>query len=114
MPVVLALGGCETGGYYGGGVAYGGGYPYDGYYDGYYGPIDTGYWGNDGYFYYRSHPNEQHFHRGDHEHFSRQAGNGGNWQQMHGSFQPSHGAHMPNFPHGDQKGGHHGGDRPRH
>jgi hypothetical protein len=29
------------------------GIDYDGYYDGYYGPFDSGYWGPSGYFYYR-------------------------------------------------------------
>jgi hypothetical protein len=28
-----------------------GGGPYDGFYDGYYGPFNDGYWGGDGFFY---------------------------------------------------------------
>jgi hypothetical protein len=118
IPAALALSGCETGGYYGGGIAYGTAYPYEGYYDGYYGPVYDGYWGNDGYFYYRGNGQDNHYHRGDHAHFNHQAGNGGNWQHVQGAMQPSHGMHAPNFPHTAQAGGHSGGhdrgDHPEH
>jgi hypothetical protein len=48
-------------------------YPYNGWYDGYYGPIYDGYWGRDGFFYYRSAPDARAFRRGDRNHFRRDA-----------------------------------------
>lgn len=106
-PLVLGLGGCVTDGYGSVGYGYGSPYAYDGYYDGFYGPIYDGYWGNDGAFYYRSNANEHRFHRGDNAHFGHQAGGNGNWQHMQGNFTPGHGMHMPSFPRGG--GGGHGG-----
>jgi hypothetical protein len=107
-----ALSGCVTDGYGGGGIAYGDPYAYDGYYDGFYGSVYDGYWGNDGYFYYRGNANDHRFRRGDRAHFGRQAGAGTGWRPMHGNFQPSHGMHMPSFPHNGGGGGgghgHHG------
>lgn len=103
----VPLAGCADG-YYGGGMAYGPGpYAYDGYYDGAYGPIYDGYWGDDGYFYYRNGPDAHGFHRGDRSHFARQvdpsAPGFNRFQPMHGSFAPSGGMHMPHFGGG---GGH--------
>ena len=52
----LAVAACDDGSMrpYGGGyysnAPYAGGWAYDGWYDGYYGPIYDGYWGNDGNF----------------------------------------------------------------
>ena len=100
------LAGCAEGYGYGGGVAYGAGpYTYDGYYDGAYGPVYDGYWGDDDYFYYRSGPNDTHFHRGDHNHFAHDAPAGGgpgrgNFQQMHGQFNPGAGMRAPHFGRG--------------
>ena len=56
----------------------------DGYYDGFYGPFDDGYWGNDGFFWYtdRSHA----WHRDDGGHFHHDAGRG--WNHVHGSGAP--------------------------
>jgi hypothetical protein len=92
-----------------GGVEYGPGpYAYDGYYDGYYGPIYDGYWGGDGAFYYRHGAGDRGFVRGDNAHFRHDAPQGGqNFQQMHGSFTPGRGMHMPHFNNGG--GGHPGG-----
>lgn len=103
----VPLAGCADG-VYGGGPAYGPGpYSYDGYYDGAYGPIYDGYWGDDDYFYYRSGPDAHGFRRGDRAHFAHAApGGGGNFQPMHGSFAPGSGMHMPHFG-----GGHGGGNR---
>ncbi len=117
LALAFSLSGCVTDGYGGASIGYGEPYAYDGYYDGYYGSIYDGYWGNDGYFYYRGSGNDHRFHRGDHNHFGRQPGQTGNWQQMHGNTQPGRGMHMPSFPHngggghggGGHGGGHHGG-----
>ncbi len=46
----------------------------DGYYDGFYGPIDTGYWGDDGAFMYRG--SDQQFHRDDSGHFRKDTAQG--------------------------------------
>ena len=47
------------------------GYPYDGYYDGFYGPYLSGYWGADGFFYYGD--GHGRYHRDDGHHFSHEA-----------------------------------------
>ncbi|HEX7710323.1 MAG TPA: hypothetical protein VF418_05250 [Sphingomonadaceae bacterium] len=60
-------------GYYGDRYGYDDGYygsPYDVWYDGYYGPIEDGYWGGDGYFWYSS---GRDWRRGDGNHFRRGA-----------------------------------------
>jgi hypothetical protein len=91
----LALGACATG--YGE-VYAGGPYGYDGYYDDFYGPIYDGYWGSDGFFYYRSGHGDRHFRRGDTSHFVRgNAQPGGHFHEMHGSFTPDRGMRMPHF-----------------
>jgi hypothetical protein len=83
-------------------------YAYDGWYDGYYGPIYDGYWGDDGYFYYRHHEGEGAFVRGDRNHFAHEAPQGPhNFQPMHGMTMPHQGVRAPHFP----SGGHRGGDR---
>ena len=65
----IAAGGCATTGY-----GYGGGpYAFDGYYDDFYGPVYDGYWGDDGFFYYRGHAEDRRFVRGDAAHFSHTA-----------------------------------------
>ena len=48
-------------------VGFRGGAVYDGYYDGYYGAFDDGYWGNDGYFWYRG--RDRAWHRDEGRHF---------------------------------------------
>ena len=78
-------------GYGGGDVAVG----YDGYYDGFYGPFNDGYWGRDGGFYYRDgegHP----YHRDTGGHFRHEAGAG---------FNPVHG-HGPTGGHAAEGGDH--------
>ena len=71
------LAGCASGGYYGpDSVAVG----YDGYYDGYYGPIYDGYWRGDRFWYRDAagHP----FRRDENRLFSRRAATG--FQHIHG------------------------------
>lgn len=46
----------------------------DGYYDGFYGTVDTGYWGDDGAFMYRG--SDRQFHRDDSGHFRKDQANG--------------------------------------
>lgn len=98
----LPLGGCVTDtygdtGYYSAGVAWNP-YPYDVWYDDYYGPIYDGYWGGDGYFYYRTGANDRDWHRGSGNHFRHDSG-GNNYHRYQGStHQPSAGAHMPYYP----------------
>ncbi len=88
-------------------VGYGGGpYAYDGYYDGYYGPVYDGYWGDDDYFYYRHGAGDHAYVRGDRGHFAHQAPDGQhNFQQLHSTVTPSRGMSMPHF-HGGGGGGH--------
>jgi hypothetical protein len=101
VPLAACAGGVGVG-------VYGPGpYAYDGWYDGYYGPIYDGYWGDDGYFYYRHNEGEGAFVRGDNHHFAHQAPQGPhNFQSMHGMTAPRQGVHAPHFPGG---GGHGGG-----
>lgn len=108
----LALAGCYDDGY-GGGVAvgYGAPYAYDGWYDGYYGPFYDGYWGGDGFFYYRASDRDRHFHRGEPGHFRHDAMSGGNWHQFHGNFARSPGMRTPHFNGGNGgNGGSSGGN----
>ena len=73
-------------------------YAYDGYYDGYYGQIHDGYWGDDGSFYYRSGDGEREYHRGDGDHFRRENNGEGRYQHFQGSIQTRpEGARMPHF-----------------
>ncbi|MFM5894122.1 MAG: hypothetical protein ACKOQM_06775 [Novosphingobium sp.] len=82
---VLPLAGCYDD--YGGGYGYSRPHSYSsyyprsyGWYDGYYGPVHSGYWGPGGYYYYRMHARDRwrrdegwHFRRGDRPH--------GNWRR---------------------------------
>ena len=63
--VAAPLSGCASGG-----NGYGYGRHYNGWYDGYYGSIHDGYWGRDGYYYYRLRSGERNYHRGDRGHFT--------------------------------------------
>ena len=103
----LPLTACVEDGY-GSGFAVGVAYPYDGYYDDYYGPIYDGYWGSDGYFYYRGSDHDRHFMRGDRSHFRRggEMPQGGGFHAMQGNTRPPQGAHMPHF-NGGRGGGSH-------
>ncbi len=109
----FALSACDNGFGYGGtsvGVGYAGSpYAYDGYYDGFYGPIYDGYWGNDQNFYYRRGDGERRFYRGDQGHFDRERARGENFRPMHGSFTPQRGMRTPHFGGGQAGGGRAGG-----
>lgn len=88
-------------------------YAYDGWYDGYYGQVYDGYWGSDGYFYYRHNEGEGAFVRGDRQHFARQAPQGPhNYQHIQGNTMPRQGVRAPHYPggHGGQPRGD-GGNR---
>jgi len=79
---LVLLAGCETRVPIRGGVAVAGGPDYyDGYYDGFYGPFDDGYWGDDGFFWYRG--GDRGWHRDDAHHFRHGGGQGFN--HIHGS-----------------------------
>ena len=104
--VALSLGGCAAG--YGHVDYAGGPYAYDGYYDDFYGPIHDGYWGDDGFFYYRGGEHDRAFRRGDAAHFRRDAGaDAGHFHTMQGSFAPQRGMRMPHFSGGGRPGVHH-------
>jgi len=103
LPLSLGLSGCMTDGYssVGVGIGYNEPYAYDGWYDGYYGQVHDGYWGNDGYFYYRGNDSDRRFRRGDRTHFQRGPNApGGNYQPLRGTFQPTPGMHTPSYPRG--------------
>jgi hypothetical protein len=55
-------------------AGYGVGIYADGYYDNFYGPVDTGYWGDDGVFMYRG--SDQQYHRDDSGHFRKESAQG--------------------------------------
>ncbi|MDE2405578.1 MAG: hypothetical protein KGM17_13000 [Sphingomonadales bacterium] len=85
------------------------GYAYDGWYDGYYGPIYDGYWGDDGGFWYRSRSVDRHWRRGDGAHFRREQPMPGvnmphndarTFQHFNGSIQTRPQGRMPHFPRG--------------
>jgi hypothetical protein len=82
LAALTLLAGCETRQNVGVGVAAGGPDYYDGYYDGFYGPFDDGYWGNDGFFWYRG--GDRGFHRDEGHHFQHRAGSGFNHVHGHG------------------------------
>ena len=54
---------------------------YDLYYDGYYGPVSEGYWGGDGWFWYRD--STRHWRRDDGRHFRRDTYNGYHPYRVH-------------------------------
>lgn len=98
-PLLLGLSACADNGYYGARVGVYDPYPYYGWYDGFYGPIYDGYWGSDGFFYYRSSDRDRHFRRGDRDHFRReQASPGGKYRSMQGTFTPQRSFRMPHYP----------------
>ncbi|HKT86104.1 MAG TPA: hypothetical protein VJQ77_08475 [Novosphingobium sp.] len=98
-PLLVGLAGCVEDGYAGVQSAYYDPYPYNGWYDGFYGPIYDGYWGDDGFFYYRATDRDRHFHRGNHDHFRRgDARPTGSFRPMQGTFTPPSGYRMPHYP----------------
>lgn len=106
----LPLAGCADGFGLGMGATYPadyayGAYPYDGWYDGYYGSIYDGYWGNDGYFYYRLNKGERNYRRGEAAHFRRQhQGQADGYHEMRGTLRYEQGLTMPSFPKSDDHG----------
>ena len=72
MTLLTALAGCVAYGPAGGG--YGGPVAGDAYYDGYYGPIVTGYWGPDRVFHFEG--RDHRWRRDTDRHFRRAAGRG--------------------------------------
>eukprot|EP01037_Dinobryon_pediforme_P001736 gene1736-1764_t len=108
----LPLGACVGEYGYGARVGYAsapyeaGPYAYDGWYDGYYGQVYDGYWGDDGAFYYRHGNGDRAYLRGDGGHFARQAPQGPhNYQPLHGTMTPGQGARMPHFQNRGNGGG---------
>lgn len=97
----LGLSACVSDGYgpaYGVDVGWGTPYAYDAWYDGYYGPLYDGYWGDDGYFYYRRGDHEHSFHRADRDHVRREApGQSGSFRAFRGQMRPQQGMQMPHF-----------------
>jgi hypothetical protein len=71
---------------------------YDGYYDDYYGPVEEGFWGPDGYFYYGDH--DHNFHRGEPAHFRREAAPG--FHSFHIAARP-HGGEAPHGGGGERR-----------
>ena len=87
---LLALAGCVSPGPGPGGPVY-----YDGYYDGSYGPLYDGYWGDDNFFYYSGGAGRP-FVRDEGHHFQRNAAAG---------FNSFHQAHMgPHTGHPHESG----------
>ena len=102
----LALSACVEDGYAGLSL---GPVMYDGYYDNYYGPIYDGYWGGDGYFYYRRNEQDRRYLRGDRNHFRRPGGNPGrNFHPFQGQTQPQQGTRTPHYPREGGRGDRHG------
>jgi len=97
----------------GGGVSWNGPYAYDGWYDGYYGNVYDGYWGDDGAFYYRHGDGDRKYYRGDQTHFAHgNAAPGANYQHLQGNIQQHpQGVRMPHFSGGGgmRGNGDHGG-----
>ena len=82
IAAMLLVGGCTDGGHDRVDVAVAGGPDnYDGYYDGFYGTFNDGYWGNDGAFWYSG--GDRIFHRDEAHHFQRTAANG--FSHIHGT-----------------------------
>lgn len=87
------------------GYGYGGmawsGYPYSGWYDSYYGPFHDGYWGNDGFFYFRLNSRDRSYRRDAYRHFRRDDRQPGDrFRRFEGNIQspPQRGTRMPSFP----------------
>ena len=103
LATVSTLSACTEG--YGAGVGWGPEpYAYEGYYDGYYGPIQDGYWGDDGVFWYRSSDHDRHYRRGDVQHFrhdmpgANPSTSGRPYQHFQGNIaSPPPGTRMPHF-----------------
>lgn len=75
-------------------------YPYYGWYDDYYGAFHDGYWGTDGYFWYRLSPDHRRYVRDDRGHFRRDNRND---DRRYRRFErrmdpPRDGTKMPNYP----------------
>ena len=101
LPLTACVGDGYDGGLYVGAV-----FPFDGYYDDYYGSIYDGYWGSNGYFYYRRGEHDRAYIQGNRDHF-RRGGDipGGRFHPIQGTTRPQQGARMPHF---NGHGGHRG------
>lgn len=102
----VPLAGCAEG-YYGVGYDTGYGYdsgwnsyPYSVWYDGFYGPFYDGYWGLDGFFYFRLFAHDRHYRRGEGRHFHHdRPPNGDHYHHYDGQTQrPPAGAQLPSYP----------------
>ena len=85
---------------YGRGIISWSSYPYYGWYNGYYGPFYDGYWGTDGYYYFRLSAAERRYRRDRARHFRREAvRNDRRFRRFERTLQPPpRGTRMPNFP----------------
>ena len=105
LGAALALAACASGYGYGGPPGPGP-LAFDAYYDGAYGPLEDGYWGSDGGFFYRNGADHR-WTRDTGGHFSHEARGGFNGMQFHGG-------HPDGMPAGGgfRGGGHGGGHGP--
>ncbi|MBS0482751.1 MAG: hypothetical protein JSR96_11505 [Proteobacteria bacterium] len=114
MLAAVPLAGCASNGYgYSQPYAYSGySYPRSyGWYDGYYGSVYDGYWGQGGYYYYRTHDRDRWQRDNDH-HFRQGATSpGSNWQRYERaapSWRGPDGGHAQGQARGNGRGHHHG------
>ncbi|MXO57644.1 hypothetical protein [Pontixanthobacter gangjinensis] len=75
-------------------------HPYHGWYNGYYGPFYDGYWGTDGYFWFRLDRVERRYRRDRDRHFRREAvRNDRRFRRFERTMRPPpRGTRMPHFP----------------
>lgn len=75
-------------------------HPYHGWYNGFYGPFYDGYWGTDGYFWFRLDAAEQRYRRDKERHFRREAMRSNKrFKRFERTLRPpSKGTRMPKFP----------------
>lgn len=85
---------------YGRGIVSWTSYPYHGWYNGFYGPFHDGYWGTDGYFYFRLLAEDRFYRRDRARHFRREAvhGNSAFRRFDRNLTPPPRGTRMPSFP----------------
>jgi len=75
-------------------------YPYVGWYNDYYGSFYDGYWGTDGYFWFRLDAVERRYRRDKERHFRREATRSDRrFKRFERNLRPPpNGTRMPNFP----------------
>ena len=100
LAFVATLPSACTGDTYGRGIVSWTSYPYHGWYNGFYGPFHDGYWGTDGYFYFRLLAEDRFYRRDRARHFRREAvhGNSAFRRFDRNLTPPPRGTRMPNFP----------------